>query len=79
MRHFYRKNFFVAADGLSPRPRQEIRVFKIGKNPPDFQSKTLIPQNKNQNFQKVFNLLSQIELRESRTDIRGLFSFQKCR
>jgi len=52
---------------------------KIGKNPHDFQSKTLIPQNKNQNFQKIFNLLSQIELRESQIDIRGVFSHQKCR
>ena len=24
MRHFYRKNFLVAADGRSPRPRQEL-------------------------------------------------------
>jgi hypothetical protein len=52
---------------------------KIGKNPADFQSKTLIPQNKNQNFQKIFNLLSQIDLRQSLIDIRRLFSHQNCR
>jgi len=28
MRHFYRKNFLVAADGRSPRLRQAIRGLK---------------------------------------------------
>jgi len=56
-----------------------IRGVKIGKNSPSFQSKTLIPQNKNQNFQKICNLLSKIELRESRIANCGLFSHQKCR
>jgi len=63
----------------SQQQESENLCFKIGKNSTDFQSKTLIPQKKNQNFQKFFNLLSQIELRESRNDIQGLFSHQKCR
>ena len=40
-----------------------ISAVKIGKILMKNQSKTLIPQNKNQNYQKIFNLLSQIELR----------------
>jgi hypothetical protein len=61
--------------GLVITSRIEYRVSSIEY----FQSKTLIPRNKNQNFQKFFNLLSQTELRQSLIDIRGLFSHQKCR
>ncbi len=49
---------------------------KIGKNSARNQPKARIPSSKNQIFQKFFNCLAGIELRESRIKIRGLFSYQ---
>jgi len=71
MRLFDWPNFLVAAKGEA----RGCAKLSVAKNQP----KTLIPQNKNQIFQIFFNCLGGIELRESRTDIRGLFSYQKCR
>ena len=72
-------NFFNPFNPRNPRLNiiefSEFSVFSVAKN----QSKTLIPQNKNQNFQKFFNSLLYIDLRQSAIDIRGLFSHQKCR
>ncbi len=58
---------------------QGIRGVKIGNIFRHFQPKTLIPKHKNQKFQKFFNYLVGIELRESRISIQGLFSYQKRR
>ncbi len=53
-----------------------IRGVKIGKISTFFQPKAMIPSSKNQIFQKFLNCLANIELRESRIEIRGLFSYQ---
>ena len=52
---------------------------KIGKNSARNQPKALIPSSKNQIFQRFFNCLAGIELRESRIGNRVLFSYQTCR
>ena len=49
---------------------------KIGKILAKNRPKAMIPSSKNKIFQKFFNCLVDIELRESRIENRGLFSYQ---
>ena len=82
---FFQGKFLILIDKISAisasikSVKSVVFCVKIGKMSAIFQSKTLIPQNKNNNFQIIYNCLASIKLQESRTDIRGLFSHQKCR
>ena len=71
----------LAAHRLTNHRRGErtVSCVKIGKIPAKNQSKTMVPQSKNRNFQKFFNLLSNLKLRESRIANWGPFSHQTRR